>query len=130
MAVNDDNNGRTISTNSNSERSRRKAENESKRSQMKGWEATVRIVGDPMIKSKETCTLERCGSKLNGDWRITSVRHEFMGSRYIASLKLVRPEAEQQRSNTSVAGSTEGTTSDNGVAVPESDNDTIEINVG
>ena len=132
MSVNDDSAGRIISTNRNSARSRRKADNESKRSQMKGWEATVRIIGDPAIKSKKTFTLEHCGSKLNGDWRISSVRHEFMGNRYISSLKLVRPEAGQQAANTSKTdnGNTDNRTSDNGVAVPESDNDTVEINVG
>lgn len=131
MSVNDDSVGRIISTNRNSERSRRKADNESKRSQMKGWEATARIIGDPTIKSKKTCTLEHCGSKLNGDWRISSVRHEFMGNRYISSLKLVRPEAGQQAANTSnKTDNSDSRTSDNGVAVPESDNDTVEINVG
>lgn len=92
--------GRIVSSSEDSVKAKSKAKQKSKRAQMQGWEADVRILGNPAMQSKQTVTLEKCGNVLNGDWRISSVRHDISASGYPCSLKLVRPEKAAAAANT------------------------------
>lgn len=100
--------GKIVAASGDSDRAKRRAKHKSKRAQMKGWEANMRVVGNPVILSKQTATLEQCGKILDGDWRISSVRHEISASGYTCSLKLIRPEAQVTAENTAPSSSSAG----------------------
>lgn len=121
--------GRIVSAPGGRTRAARRAKHKSKRAQMRGWEADLRVLGNPAITSKATATLEKCGKVLDGDWRISSVRHEISASGYICSIKLVRPEAGATASNTvAAAGGSTGASSDAAGASSPGD-DSIEVNL-
>ena len=124
--------GNIVATPEDKRKAKRKAKNKSKRAQMKGWEADLKVLGNPEIKSKQTATLEKCGNILNGDWRISSVRHEISSSGYICSLKLIRPDSDYAEENT--VESTPGDNSDNydnsNNASSNNGDDDITVNVG
>lgn len=122
--------GKIVADAGDSKRAKRKAKHKSKRAQMKGWEADLRVLGNPAIMSKQTATLEKCGEILNGDWRISSVRHEISASGYICSLKLIRPEAQTTADNTVDTSSAVNISAQTGPANNSGDDDEITVNVG
>lgn len=130
----DDDAGKIVAAPGSSENAARKAKAKSQRAQMKGWEADLRVVGNPAIQSKATVTLEKCGEMLDGDWRISSVRHEISGSGYQCSLKLVRPQSAEKAENMVVTGAAAAgspdQSSDAGTNQNTADDDSIEVNLG
>lgn len=92
--------GKIIASPDDEQQAATKAKHKSKRAQMAGWEGTMRVLGNPTIKSKSTATLERCGKVIDGDWRISSVKHEISDSGYTCSLKLIRPDESVAGDNT------------------------------
>lgn len=52
--------------------------------------ATLRVVGDPHLKSDELITLSGFAESHSGNWYVVSVRHTINGSGYICVLKLNR----------------------------------------
>lgn len=125
--------GKIVAASGDSNRAKRRAKHKSKRAQMKGWEADLRVVGNPAILSKQTATLEKCGTILNGDWRISSVRHEISTSGYTCSLKLIRPEAQAAAENTAPSSSSAGNSGSTQAGSTNSssgDDEEMTINVG
>lgn len=82
-----------------------KAKSEKKKSERKGAEGTIEIVGDPTVKAGGKCTLVGVRPGIDGEYRVKTVTHKLQkSSGYVCSLSVDQAQGKAGKDERSSAG--------------------------
>jgi phage protein D len=87
-------------TDPNKDQAKSKAKSEGKKSDRKGAEGTIEIVGDPTAKAGGKCVLIGARPGVDGEYRINSVTHKLQkNSGYVCSLSVDQAQGDAGKDN-------------------------------